>query len=171
MESRGFQGMHSAILRLQFQFIRNFNRQAWRGAVRIWQHDRPFGNLRLHACPKWHGALSRKKILFDVPNNGGVFMKFFPKQSSNEIARNVVRGGAKAASGDDEVRSGQRFTHDRFDITASVSHGDLTRHDVTEVREPPAEPLLMRIEHATEHEFAARVDKFDIHGQSLERGR
>jgi len=34
---------------------------------------------------------------------------------------------------------------------------------MAEVGEPAAKPLLMRVQHATEHQFTARVDEFDFH--------
>jgi len=55
-----------------------------------------------------------------------------------------------------------------LDVAACVRHGDLPGHDPAQVGQLAAKPLLMRIEHAAQHEFAAGIDEFDNHsGQSL----
>ncbi len=56
-----------------------------------------------------------------------------------------------------------------FDVASSVGDGDLTVHNVTKISKTPTEPLLVRVEHATEHQFTADVEKFDVHARSLAR--
>jgi len=50
-----------------------------------------------------------------------------------------------------------------LDVVRRVRHGHLACHDITEIREVAAEPLLVRVQHAAQHQFAAGVEKFDVH--------
>jgi hypothetical protein len=54
-----------------------------------------------------------------------------------------------------------------LDFAGGIRHGDLALDGVAEVGESAAEPLLMGVEHASEQQFAAGVDEFDIHAPSF----
>jgi hypothetical protein len=44
-----------------------------------------------------------------------------------------------------------------------IVHGNLPRDEVSAVGQLPTEPLLMGVEDAAQHQFAAGVDEFDDH--------
>jgi hypothetical protein len=48
-------------------------------------------------------------------------------------------------------------------VWACIGNGHLPRHAVAEISEPAAQPLLIRVQDAAQHEFAAGVDNFDAH--------
>src|SRR5688572_24495997 len=96
-------------------------------------------------------------------------MKFLAEQLRDQITRDVVGGWAKAASSDDKVGARQRFADGLFDIVASIRHGNLAGDDITKISKTATEPLLVRVEHTTQHELATGVDEFDVHARSLSR--
>ena len=52
-----------------------------------------------------------------------------------------------------------------LNIGAGVGDRDLPRHPIAVVGELAANPLLMRVEHVAQHQFAAGVDEFDVHAE------
>ena len=94
---------------------------------------------------------------------------FLPSKLRNQIARQIVGSRAEAAGGDDQIRAAQRFANGGLDVVRRVRHGHLAGHDITEIGEAAAEPLLVRVEHATEHQFAAGVEQFDVHPREFPR--
>jgi hypothetical protein len=58
-----------------------------------------------------------------------------------------------------------------LNVGRRVRHGNLARYKVTEIREVAAEPLLVRVQHASKHQFAAGVEQFDVHEEVSAPGR
>jgi hypothetical protein len=56
-----------------------------------------------------------------------------------------------------------------LDFLPFVRDRHLSRDDVAEVGEPAAKPLLVRVQDAAQHEFAAGVDEFNVHARSFGR--
>ena len=96
--------------------------------------------------------------------------QFFAEQLRNQLAGDVVGGRAEAAGGDDEVGAARRLANGGLDVRRRVRHGHLAGHDITQVSQAAAKPLLVRVEHAAEHQFAAGVDEFDVHPPQFQAG-
>ena len=92
-----------------------------------------------------------------------IFDEFFAQHFCDQLARDVVRRRPQPASGDDQVRATQRFAHGGLNLAARIRDRDLPRHNVSHICEPTAQPLLMRIEHTTQHQLATCIDDFNIH--------
>ena len=90
--------------------------------------------------------------------------QFFAKQFGDKFACDVIGGRAESAGSDDEVGAAQRLAHGVLDSAAGVRDCYLPRNDVTKIREPATKPLLVRVQDATQHQFTAGIDDFDIHG-------
>ena len=105
------------------------------------------------------------ETIFDVREDFRFLNQFFPEQFRDQLAGEIVGSRTKAAGGDDQIRAAQRFAHGLLDFVSRVRDRHLSRDDVAEVRQPAAEPLLMRVQHASQHQFAAGVDDFNVHGR------
>ena len=86
-----------------------------------------------------------------------------PAQLGDEVARDVVRGRAESTGGDDKIGAGQCFTHGLFDVAAGIGYGNLAGHDISQIGQAAAEPLLVGVENAPEHQLATGIDEFDVH--------
>ena len=159
-----------AILHLPSSIFVNFHGQPRRGAVRIGQHHGAFGHERLDFVVFRHRQVARRETFLMWSSTAVIQPQFFAEQLRNQIAREVVGGRAEAAGGDDQVRAAQRFTDGGLDVVRRVRHGHLAGHDVTEISQAAAKPLLVRVEHAAEHQFAAGVDEFDVHAAPVSGG-
>ena len=146
------------------------HRQAGRGAVAVLQHESAFGYACLHKCADGHGAIALLEETFDVRGDARVFVQGFAKQFGDEIARDVIRRGAEAAGADDEVGVIGGLTDGVLDGAAFIGDGHLALDEVAAIGELAAEPLLVGIEDAAEHQLGAGVDDFDVHSCAC-RGR
>ena len=109
------------------------------------------------------GRLRLSKKLPDVRQHRRVLPQLLPEQLRHQIPRQVIRGRAQAAGRDDEVGARERLADGLLDVAAGIRHRDLPGDDVAQVRQLAAEPLLVGIEHAPQHQLAAGVDEFDNH--------
>ena len=50
-----------------------------------------------------------------------------------------------------------------LDIGGGIGNCNLARNNIAQIRQLPAEPLLMRIQHPAQHQLAAGIDEFDVH--------
>src|SRR5688572_1778245 len=92
-----------------------------------------------------------------------IAVQFHAQQSGNEVTRQIITRWSKATGDDDEIRAPERFMHRGLHRNALVRDGELPRHRVAEVRELTTKPLLVCVQHAPEHQFAANVDDFNLH--------
>lgn len=85
------------------------------------------------------------------------------KEFGDQVPGAIVRSWAQATSGYDEIGARHRVTNCRLYGGGGVIDCDLARDSVSPLRKLAAEPLLMRVEDVTEHQFASGVDDFDVH--------
>ena len=131
--------------------------------MRIVQHHGPFRNQGLHLDAFRHIPLPALEETPDMCQHRRVFPQRLPQQLRYQIPRQVIRSRAQAAGRDNQIGTRKRLPDGLLDVTARIRHRDLPGDDVAEVGEPAAEPLLVRVEDAPEHQLAAGVDDFDVH--------
>ena len=141
----------------------DFHSQPWCGAVRVVEDERAIGNQGLDAGPLGHGPFAAREELLDMAKHRRILAQILPKQLRYQVAGDIVRSRAEPAGGDDKVGPDEGFADGLLDVAAGVRHGDLAGDNAAQIRQLAAEPLLMRIEHATAHQFGAGVDEFDDH--------
>jgi hypothetical protein len=97
-----------------------------------------------------------------VGHHGRIFFQRFAEQLRDEIASGVVRGWPKPTGGDDQGGARERFPNCLFDVSSAIGNGDLPAHDITEIGQAAAKPLLMRVEDTPQQQLAACVDELSI---------
>jgi hypothetical protein len=126
--------------------------------VSILNDGRALGREGLDADFVGHWPPARFEKRFDVGNRFGVFVERFAEEFCNQVTRDIVRGRAKAASGNDKVGAAERFANGGFNVNGVIGYGDLTVDYITGICELAAEPLLVGVEDAAEHQLRAGVD-------------
>ena len=153
----------------------NFHDQARCGAVGVHQDERVTRHLRLDLGALRHGAFPRSEEVGDAPEHLVIPDQFHAKQGGDKVARAVVAGGSESTGDDDQISAGQGFAHRFLDRRGFVRNGGLTGHGVAKIGELAAEPLLVGVEHAAQHQLAAGVDDFNLHAagvlQFVRRGK
>ena len=123
--------------------------------------------LHKHSFVQWTVAIF--EMGGDAGAGFGVFFQGEIKQLGDTLAGEVVTGGAKAASDDDEFGAGDGFADGGLDGFAGVGHGLLMGECIAGARELLGEPMVVGVEDAPNEEFAAGVDEFHAHVRSVPR--
>ena len=135
------------------------------GAVLVGKHGRPLRDKRLNSCSRRHGAFAHGEKAFHRREHGRVFHQFPAQNFGNQIPSQVVGGRSQTARGDHQVGARERLTDSLSNFLAAIGNRDLPRDGESQVGQTPANPLLMRVQDPTEHQFGASVDKFDVHSE------
>jgi hypothetical protein len=135
----------------------------------VHKNQRAFGNKCFHGRFRRARTTAFGEKFFDVRQHLRIRDQLFAEQFRDEVTREVIRSRAESAGRDHQIRTTQSFAHGLLDLAAGIGHGDLPRDNVAEVGEAPAKPLLVRVQDAAQHQFAAGIHEFNIHLGSFER--
>ena len=127
------------------------DRQSRRGAVLVRQHDGAFRHQRLHFGAGRHRAFAFREKLLDLRQDARILDQFPVKQLRNEVAGEIIGSRTEAAGRNHEIGARQCFTHRLLNGSTVIGNGHLPVDAVAEVAELATEPLLVGIEHESQH--------------------
>jgi hypothetical protein len=96
-------------------------------------------------------------------NNFCIEVELAAEQLGHQIARAIVARGPKTTRDNHQVRTAQGLPNRLYDVHGGIWNSGLTSDSSASIRQLPAEPLLMRIQHPPQHQFTAGVDDFYFH--------
>ncbi|MCZ7641197.1 MAG: hypothetical protein M5U12_37195 [Verrucomicrobia bacterium] len=102
--------------------------------------------------------------------DGRVFPQGPAEEFGDGVSREVIRGRAQAAGGDDQVGPSQRVTHGLLNGGRAIRDGHLALDHVAGIGKLAAEPLLVGVQDAAQHQFAPRIEDLEVQGGGSVRG-
>ena len=138
------------------------NVKSGRGAVRIFQNLGAFGNHRLaeHALDEL--VATRGESGLDVGADCRIGLEFSPEQLGDDLARDVIGGGAESAGDEKHLCAAAGFENPIADGGA-VGDGCLSRESETEREDLAGDPAGVGVLHAAEKQLRADIQDLDGH--------
>ena len=107
--------------------------------------------------------MARGKEMSDAGEGGRVADQLSAEDLRDNIAGEVVAGGAETAGDDDQFRPCQGLAESVPDLQGVVRDTNLAGNFAAQVGKLAAKPLLVGVEDAADQEFGAGIDQFDAH--------
>jgi hypothetical protein len=109
--------------------------------------------------------MARGEEMPDAGKCGRVEDELSAEDLRDNIAGEVVAGGAETAGGDDQIRPCQGLAESVLDLPGVVRDTNLAGNFPAQVGKLAAKPLLVGVENTADQEFGAGIDQFNVHEQ------
>ena len=139
------------------------DQEPWCRPVIIGDDECPFGILCLDFAVKRNLTSAGLKVVADARQGRFMHEEAPLEKTSNQPAGQVIGCGPQASCQNNGIGAAQRFPDRVHNGRAFIADRYLAMHLVAQFIELSAEPLMMRVEHAADHELAARIDNFNCH--------
>lgn len=134
------------------------------------EYQSTFRNERFHDGPGRARTVPLREKMINVRQHRLILNQPFAKQAGDEFTGEIIGGRPQSTGGDDQAGTTQGFADRALNLIPGIGHRHLPGNDVAQISQTAAKPLLMRVQDKSQHEFAAGVNKFDVHAGSFRRG-